>query len=160
MSISFRTIKKTDNPLIANLIKEVLREHGIARPGTVYTDPTTDHLYELFQKPNALYWIAEENNVIIGGCGLFPTEGLPEGCTELVKLYISAHVRGRGIGFSLLQKSTQSAKDMGYKQIYLESTPELTKAIDLYEKSGFKHIDKQLGNTGHFSCNVWMLKDL
>ena len=25
---------------------------------------------------------------------------------------------------------------------------------------GFVSLEKPLGNTGHYSCNVWMLKDL
>jgi putative acetyltransferase len=30
----------------------------------------------------------------------------------------------------------------------------------LYKKNGFISLDKPVGNTGHYSCNVWMLKDL
>jgi putative acetyltransferase len=60
----------------------------------------------------------------------------------------------------LLEKCFESAKGFGYKQLYLESMPELSKAISLYEKADFKFIPAQLGNSGHFGCNIWMLKDL
>jgi len=30
----------------------------------------------------------------------------------------------------------------------------------LYEKNGFKHLNKPLGNTGHIICGVYMLKEL
>ena len=160
MSIIFRNIEKKDNKEIAELIRSVFREFGIARPGTVYFDPTTDDLFTLFQRPGSEYWIAEEDGKIIGGCGVYSTPGLPEGCAELVKLYLLASSRGKGIGWQLMEKTFESARRMEHKQLYLESLPELTKAISLYEKAGFKYIPGPLGNSGHFGCNIWMLKDL
>ena len=98
MSIVYRQIEERDNAELSRLIKKVFEEFGIDIPGTVYTDPTTDTLFELFQTPGSVYWIAEENNILLGGCGIYPTEGLPEGYAELVKLYLSAESRGKGIG--------------------------------------------------------------
>ena len=160
LNITFRTIEETDNRELAELIRAVFREFKIDRPGTVYFDSTTDDLYTLFQKPDSVYWIAEEDGKIIGGCGIYATPGLPEGCAELVKLYLTSVQRGKGIGRMLMEKSVESAKMIGYKQIYLESMPELGKAISLYEKAGFKFIPGPLGNSGHFGCNIWMIKDL
>ncbi|MCX6254601.1 MAG: GNAT family N-acetyltransferase [Bacteroidia bacterium] len=160
MNIIFRPIEEKDNKEIADLIRSVFREFKIDRPGTVYFDPTTDNLFKLFRTPGSEYWIAEENGIIIGGCGVYPTPGLPDGCAELVKLYLSASQRGRGIGWQLMAKTFNSAKKLGYRQLYLESLPELGKAISLYERTGFKNIPGPLGNSGHFGCNIWMLKDL
>ena len=160
MEIIYRTILQDDNEEIASLIRTVFREFNIHRPGTVYFDPTTDHLFELFSKAGSEYWIAEENGVIIGGCGVYPTSGLPEGCAELVKFYLSASQRGKGTGRRLMEKTFGSAIRYGYKQLYLESLPELSRAISLYEKAGFKFIEGPMGDSGHFGCNIWMLKDL
>jgi putative acetyltransferase len=160
MSIIFRKLEKKDNKEIADLIRSVFREFGIARPGTVYFDPTTDDLFTLFSISGSEYWIAEENGAIIGGCGIYPTPGLPDGCGELQKLYLLSSYRGKGIGKALMAKSFESARKFGYKQIYLESLPELERAINLYEKAGFRNIPGPLGNSGHFGCNIWMLKDL
>jgi putative acetyltransferase len=98
--------------------------------------------------------------MIIGGCGVYPTSGLPEGCAELVKFYLTSSFRGKGIGWKLMEKTFESAKEFGYKKLYLESLPELGKAISLYERAGFKKISTHLGNSGHFGCDIWMLKDL
>lgn len=160
MDIAFRLIEEKDNKEIAELIRTVFREFNIHRPGTVYFDPTTDHLFELFSKPGSEYWIADGNGIIIGGCGVYPTPGLPEGCAELVKFYLSASQRGNGIGRQLMEKTFDSAKRNGYRQLYLESLPELSRAISLYEKAGFKFITGPMGESGHFGCNIWMLKDL
>jgi putative acetyltransferase len=160
MDMILRPIEEKDNEEIAGLIRTVFREFNIHRPGTVYFDPTTDHLYELFSKPGSEYWIAEENGIITGGCGVYPTPGLPEGCAELVKFYLSATQRGKGIGRKLMEKTFESAIRYGYKQLYLESLPELSRAINLYEKAGFEFIKGPMGDSGHFGCNIWMLKDL
>jgi putative acetyltransferase len=37
---------------------------------------------------------------------------------------------------------------------------ELNKAVGLYEQFGFTHLDAPLGNTGHFGCDIWMMKSL
>ena len=160
MNIIFRLIEEKDNKEIAELIRVVFREFNIHRPGTVYFDPTTDNLFELFRAAGSEYWIAEENGVIIGGCGVYPTPGLPEGCAELVKFYLSASQRGKGIGWKLMEKTFGSARKNGFSQLYLESLPELSKAISLYERAGFNFIPGPMGNSGHFGCNIWMHKDL
>ena len=160
MAIVIRPIEQKDNPVIAELIRAVFREYKIDMPGTVYTDPTTDHLFELFQSTGSEYWVAEEEGILIGGCGIFPTEGLPENYAELVKFYLLAGSRGKGIGKKLMEKSFVSAEQLGYEFLYLESFPELDKAVGMYEKSGFRHIKNPLGNSGHFACNIWMVKKL
>jgi putative acetyltransferase len=160
MEVTYRAIEKKDNSLIADIIRTVFREFKIDRPGTVYTDPTTDNLFELFKNHGSKYWVAEDNGILIGGCGIYPTEGLPEGCAELVKLYLLSDSRGKGIGRELMRLSINSAIELGYRQIYLESLPELGKALGMYEKAGFVQIDKPLGNSGHYACNIRMLKIL
>ena len=160
MEIEYRHLVRKDNKAIADLIRSVFREFGIARPGTVYFDPTTDDLFSLFSIPGSEYWIAEDDGKIIGGCGIYPTENLPDGCGELVKFYLKASYRGKGIGKQLMDISIESARKMGYKQLYLESLPELGRAISLYERAGFKFINSKMGDSGHFGCNIWMLKDL
>lgn len=158
--IIYRNIKEKDNKELADLIRSVFREFNIDRPGTVYYDPTTDNLYELFKTTGSVYWIAEEKGTMAGGCGIYPTPGLPEGCAELVKFYLLSTWRGKGIGRMLMEKCFESARQIGYTQLYLESLPELSKAVSMYLKSGFRHIPHALGNSGHFGCNIWMVKDL
>jgi putative acetyltransferase len=158
--ITYRKIQQEDNPFMANVIRKALEEFGVARPGTVYTDPTTDALFELFKRPKSIYWIAEQNARIVGGCGIFPTEGLPEGYAELVKLYVAAEFRNAGFGHALMERSILSAEQFGYTHLYLETLPELNKAITLYERMGFEKLTHALGASGHFACDLWMTKKI
>lgn len=158
--ITIREIIPTDNVEIASIIRSCLAEFGANKPGTVYFDPTTDHLFELFREPGSIYFIAAEENRLLGGGGIFPSQGLPAGTRELVKLYLLPDSRGMGLGAALMKRCISAAREMGYKSIYLESMPELNKAVGLYEQFGFTNLDAPLGNTGHFGCDIWMMKSL
>jgi len=158
--MQIRPIEPGDNEALAKVIRAALAEFGANKPGTVYFDPTTDALYELFRTPRSYYYVAIEDNQVVGGCGIFPTENLPDGTCELVKLYIAKEARGSGLGKELMGKSMSWAKASGYTHVYLESMPELAKAVSIYEKVGFHSLDGPLGNSGHCGCDIWMLKEI
>ena len=160
-TIQIRPIEQKDNIDIAKVIRGALEEFGANKPGTVYFDPTTDALFELFNNtPGSYYYIATIDNNVVGGAGIFPTENLPNGTCELVKLYLHKDARGTGLGKQLLNTAMRWAKENGYTQVYLESMPELSKAVTIYENVGFKRIHQPLGNSGHCGCDIWMVKNL
>jgi putative acetyltransferase len=159
-SVTIRGIQRSDNPFLSKIVKDTLAEFGANHPDTVYYDPTTDALYELFQKPGAAYFVAELNNEIVGGGGIYPTEGLPADTCELVKMYLLPQARGSGLGRTLIEKSIEFAGEAGYKNIYLESMPELKQALKVYAKLGFEYLKGPMGNSGHTGCSLWMLKSL
>jgi putative acetyltransferase len=160
MNVTIRPIRQADNPFLSKIIKDTLAEFGANHPGTVYYDSTTDSLYELFQKKGAAYFVAELNNEIVGGGGIYPTEGLPADTCELVKMYLLPLARGAGLGRTLIEKSLGYAEEAGYKNIYLETMPELKQALKVYAKSGFEYLQGPMGNSGHTGCSLWMLKKL
>jgi putative acetyltransferase len=75
-------------------------------------------------------------------------------------MYIHKEFRGFGIGKLLLTEAVNFAKSINYSAIYLESMPELDKAVSIYTHMGFKSLNAPLGNTGHFSCPIWMLMEI
>lgn len=157
---SIRFIEPKDNVALAAVIRAALTEFGANKPGTVYFDPTTDNLSALFESPGSVYYVAEKDNEILGGCGIFPTVGLPDKTCELVKLYLAPGSRGTGLGKALMLKAMAWAKEAGYEQVYLETMPELSNAVTMYEKLGYNRLPKSLGNSGHDGCSIWMLKAL
>jgi putative acetyltransferase len=159
-NIIIRRLRQEDNQQIAHIIRSVLAEFKANKPGTVYYDPTTDDLFKLFQTPRSAYFVAEMNDEIIGGSGVYPTPNLPEGCCELVKLYLLQQARGKRLGKTLIEKCFDTAKEFGYTSMYLETMPELNTAVGLYEQLGFYYLKESLGNSGHFGCDIWMMKEL
>jgi putative acetyltransferase len=155
-----RRIDVMDDRRIAQIIRQVLEEFGAAREGTVYTDETTDHLSKVFLKEGSAYWVAEENGIVSGGAGIYPTDGLDEDTCELVKMYLLPEFRGKGLGQSLLDRCIAFAIESGYRKCYIETMPELKGAIQLYLKNGFLPLNAPLGNSGHHGCSMWFIKDL
>jgi putative acetyltransferase len=160
MEFVIRPIQPEDNAALAVIVRNSLAEFGANKPGTVFFDPTTDALYTLFQTTGAAYFVAEKDGRILGGGGIFPSEGLPADTCELVKMYLAPDARNLGLGKQLIQLCMDHARQLGYRKIYLETLPELRQAVKVYEKFGFQYLEGPMGNTGHFGCNVWMLRDL
>ena len=158
--ISIRLIEPRDNAELATIVRDTLAEFGANHPGTVYYDPTTDALFELFQTVGSLYYVAEKDGILLGGAGLFPSAGLPFDTCELVKMYLLPEARGLGLGKTLIEMVLIQAEQKGYRNVYIETMPELRQAMKVYEKFGFKYLTGPMGNTGHTGCSVWMLKKL
>ncbi len=155
-----RAVQPGDNAALARIIRQVFYEFDAPRTGTVFADPDTDHLFELFQKKGAVLWVAELDERVMGCCGIYPTAELEPGTVELVKFYLDAAARGKGIGRALMEKSLAAARALGYRRCYLESLSHFSKAVHLYEQQGFRVLPHRMGASGHSSCNIWMLKDL
>lgn len=158
--LTIRPIQVSDNEALAKIIRRCFHDFQAPTAGTVYEDPTTDDLYSLFQKEKSALWVAEWNKKIVGCCGVYPSENLPEGFVELVKLYLTAEARGKGIGKALMNRSIESAREFGYSKIYIESLPEFNTAVSLYKKAGFIWLEQPVGQSSHPGCNVWMVKEI
>lgn len=158
--ITIRDLRKEDNPRLAKIVKDTLAEFGANHPNTVYYDPTTDALFEVFRTPGSKYFLAEIDGEMVGGGGIYPTDGLDSDTCELVKMYLLPQARGHGLGRMLIEKCIDAAREIGYKKIYLETMPELKQALKVYEKFGFKYLNGPMGNSGHTGCQMWMLKEL
>src|SRR5689334_1554912 len=103
-AFEIRPIQPEDNPALALIIRNTLAEFGANRPGTVYFDPTTDALFELFRQPRSAYFVALQNGHIMGGAGIYPSDGLPGDTCELVKMYLVPEARGKGLGKLLIER--------------------------------------------------------
>lgn len=155
-----RPILKKDNPHIARVIRKVLIDFGVPKVGTAYADVALDTLYEAYQKPQAIYYIVELNGNVIGGCGISQLENCDENICELQKMYFLEEARGLGLGTQMISLCIEKAKDFMFEKCYLETMTYMKAAQKLYLKNDFEYIPGPLGNTGHYSCPVHMLKEL
>jgi putative acetyltransferase len=155
-----RDILLSDNRAMASILRATLVEFNVDLDGTAYYDASTDDLFSFFNHPACKYFIAELDGKVVGGAGIYPTQHLPEGTCELVKMYLLPDVRNIGLGSRLIEQCLDFAKTAGYKQVYIETMPELQKAVTLYKKFGFEHLDGPMGITEHYGCSIWMLKTL
>ena len=157
-----RPIQASDNTQIAQIIRTVSSEYGLAaESGFAVADPILDNLYAVYSQPHAQYWVIEnDQGQLFGGGGLSVLQGESH-ILEIQKMYFLPEIRGLGFAKKILEQAFQFSKQHGYKACYLETTKILWQAVNLYEKLGFRHLSEPIGNTGHsHACEIWMLKHL
>lgn len=159
-NVIIREIQQTDNEQLAFVIREVLLEMGMPKVGTAYADKALDEMYQTYQANDRTYFVVEENGEVIGGAGVAQLDNYNGKVCELQKMYFLPKARGRKIGFKMMEKCLATAKNLGYQKCYLETMPYMEGARKLYRKFGFTNIEKPMGDTGHYACQVWMIKDL
>ncbi|MDX1761422.1 MAG: GNAT family N-acetyltransferase [Christiangramia sp.] len=155
-----REIKPEDNQQVKDLIRNVLVEMGVPKVGTAYEDKALDDMTVTYAGDRMSYFVVEEKEKIIGGAGITPLTGLEEKVCELQKMYFLPEARGRGIGMKMINKCLEFGKEHGFEKCYIETLPYMENARRLYDKNGFTVIEKPIGNTGHYNCTVFMIKDL
>ena len=158
--ILIREIQQRDNKQIAAVIREVFIADNFPKTGTAFADKQLDFMFESYEKPRATYFVVENEGKIIGGAGVSQLDKSAENICELQKMYFLQEARGKGIGFQMIQKCLEKAAELGYEKCYLETLPEMITAQHLYKKEGFEYLCEPMGNTGHTTCPVWMIKNL
>lgn len=160
VSLVIREIQEKDNVQVAQVIRKVLVDLGVPKVGTAYADKALDHMFQNYNVPKASYFVVEKENNIIGCCGIAQLDNYDGNVCELQKMYFLEEARGKGLGARMIDTCILKAKAYGFDKMYLETMPYMEAAQILYKKSGFEYIDAPMGDTGHYSCPVWMLKDL
>ena len=155
-----REIQQKDNAALAKVVRNVILEMGAPTVGTAYEDKATDQLFETYQKEKAIYFVLEHNQKVVGGAGIAQLDNFDGNVCELQKMYFLPQVRGKGLGSKMIAICLEKAKEFGFKSCYLETLPYMKDAVKLYKKNGFQNLEKPMGNTCHYSCDVWMIKDL
>ena len=159
--MKYSEITGRNDAALAKIIRDNLKAHGLDLPGTVYFDDNLDHLSDFYLDKNHkcfYYVLLDDDDNVIGGIGLAEFEFF-EDCAELQKLYLADDVKGSGIGYKLVELIENKAREYGYKRLYLETHTNLAAAIHIYEKCGFKLIEKP-ASVVHATMNRFYIKDL
>jgi putative acetyltransferase len=155
-----RPIRPQDQAAVAAVIRSVMPEFGADGPGFALHDPEVDFMYQAYAREGAAYFVLEEDGRVLGGGGVAPLDGGPRGTCELRKMYFLPQARGRGLGERVLKRCLQAAKELGYRQCYLETLTGMDAAMRLYARMGFRPTCAAMGSTGHHGCDRFYLLDL
>lgn len=110
--------------------------------------------YSDVEKYYTKFWCLFEDENIIGAVAVKELD--KESC-ELKSLYLLEKYHGQGLGSILLKKAVDYANSAGYKKMYLDTLSTSARAIRLYEKAGFRRIERYNEN---FVADVFMVKEL
>lgn len=95
--------------------------------------------------------LAKVDGQPVAACGIKPFK---EDICELKRLYCRPEGRGHSLGARLTATSLQYAKDLGYREIYLDTDPGLIHANEIYEQLGFTDIPRYYENP--IGCSRYM----
>lgn len=79
------------------------------------------------------------------GCVAVRGFNAPDTC-ELKRLYITPDARGLGAGRILMEAAIAKARELGYKEMLLDTLATMVAARGLYAKYGFKETEKYYDN--------------
>ena len=156
-----RKIEEKDNLKLAKIVRENLKAHHLDIPGTVYFDDNLNHLSDYYlsdSSTRAYFVLLDDNDEVDGGIGLATLDFMKD-TAELQKLYLIDEVKGDGLSYKLIELIEKTARDLGYKNMYLETHDNLAAAIHVYEKCGYKEIDRPTAAV-HGAMNKFYIKEL
>ncbi len=156
--MEYKALSAEHDAALAALIRSNLKAHQLDVPGTVYFDEGLDHLSSFYDRPGRAYFVLLREGALVGGIGLAEFDQLPN-CCELQKLYLDDSVKGKGLGYQMIEKIEQTAICLGYRQMYLETHTNLQAAIHIYEKTGFREITRP-ESVVHSTMNKFYIKSL
>ena len=157
---SIRPITAADDAAMAAIIRGVMPEFGATGDGFAINDPEVNWMHRAYSQPRCAYFVVEREDRVVGGAGVAPLEGGDPGVCELRKMYFLPEARGIGAGAAMMARCLQAARELGFRQCYLETLTGMDSAMKLYERSGFRRISCSMGHTGHGGCNTFYLLEL
>ncbi len=155
-----REIIESDNKELENVLSSVMIEFKVPKKGTALSDPELKRMSNAYNCSRSIYFVIKRGGKIFGGAGISPLKNSKENICELQKMYFLNDARGIGLGKKMIKRCIDEATRYKYDKCYIETMYNMKSAQKLYLSEGFNYIDKPLGNTGHSSCPVWMIKNL
>ncbi len=130
---TLRAASQADTELIANILMDSFIEYeplytpeGFAATALNARDVTA----RLTEGP---VWVALSDNQLVGTMAVV----VKDDAVYIRGMAVVPVCRGQGIGRLLLDHAEKYARAKGCKRLFLSTTPFLTEAIQLYERSGF-----------------------
>lgn len=163
---SIRPMKAGDRDEVAALIRTVMPEFGAKGPGYAIEDEEVDDMFAAYREARSGYFVVTragkngDGEVVVGGGGYAPLIGGDGRTCELRKMYFYPEVRGLGIGQDVLATCIEGARRAKFARMYLETLRNMDRARALYERNGFVPLERPLGETGHYGCDAFYVRDL
>lgn len=118
-------------------------------------DEEIGHLQEKYGPPAGRLYLAFCGGEPAGCIGLRQLDA--QSC-EMKRLYVRLRFRGKGIGGMLVQRIIGDAKEIGYRQMFLDTLPFLQSALKLYKGCGFCETERY--NDSPVESSIFMRLEL
>jgi putative acetyltransferase len=163
--VLIETLTPESEPALKDLIRRNLQGYEEAGSVLAATFRRLGNLLTVYRAPGARFFVVKDvkaEGTYIGGAGIGSLHGLPpsEGLGEVRDLVLEEAYRGRGLGTRLLKRCVEEAKNLGYKRLYLETTPQMEKAQKLFIRFGFRPVTAAQNERGGKVPCYFLLENL
>lgn len=124
---------------VRQVVLGVLEEYGFNYHPV--WDSDLDRISEVYSGRSG-FWVAIVRDTVVGTCALLEVSS---DTAQLKRMYVLPAYRGKRIGLTLLQRVVDSANQSGFRKVTLDTTPTMTRAIELYERFGFEKAREEKG---------------
>ena len=106
-------------------------------------DPGAGDDPELYRPPRGTFVVARSDGDPVA-CGA--VQPLGEETAEIKRMWVHADWRGAGLGARMLRRLEDDARHAGYDVVRLDTNSVLTEAIAMYERAGYRQIERYNDN--------------
>ena len=145
--------RAADQAAFASLNRAWLTDHGLLEPAD--ESQLADPLERIVGEGGQIF-VARRRAEVLGTCAIVPHEA---GELELVKLAVAPAARGLGLGRRLVEACLAFAREQGAARVVLLSNSQLSAALRLYERLGFRRAPIPPG-AQYVTADVYMVLDL
>ncbi len=97
--------------------------------------------------PGGAYLVGYEGADAVAGGGL---RRLDDGVAEIKRMFVRPEARSRGVARALLEALEQTARELGYERVRLDTGPRQHHGLALYRSAGY--VDVPAYNDNPFAC--------
>ena len=100
-------------------------------------------------EPGSTYVLATSDGEPVAYGGIRPAPALPGTAFEIKRMWVHGDWRGAGLGSRMLRHLEQLAVGRGATSIVLDTNEVLTEAIAMYERTGYRSVERYPGSDPH-----------
>jgi len=97
--------------------------------------------------PGGAYLVGYEGDEAVAGGGI---RSLDTGVAEIKRMFVRPDARSRGVARALLEALEQTARQLGYERVRLDTGPKQVHGLALYRSAGY--VDVPAYNDNPFAC--------
>ena len=98
---------------------------------------------EALAPPTGVFLLARRDGHVAGCGGL---QRLDDQTAEVKRMWVDTAHRGAGVGRLLLGALEEHARRLGHRRVVLDTHASLTEAMALYERSGYRSVERYNDN--------------
>ena len=132
--IQIRVAAPDDAERIAAALREAFVEYRASYTAEAFAATTPAAEQVRSRMDEGPVWVAVQGDVVVGTVSV-----VPRGESLYIRgMAVLPAARGRRVGEALLRRVEEFASAQGCERLYLSTTPFLARAIQLYERAGFR----------------------